>query len=356
MKIWLKRLGVSVLFSLCAAAVLAQDLTVATVTRDPFSQVENGVDTGFSIELWDLIAAELGQTYSIRRFDAFPDMLAAIENGEADVAAANISITADREALFDFSQPIFSSGLRIMIHAGQGSGSSIWSALWNRDFLIAALAAFALLFGGGLLMWKLESRNGQEYFHGTAREKAFPAFWWALNLVVNGGFEERVPRTVLGRIFATMLVVSSLFVVSIFVANITAAMTVNAIQSSVQSVSDLYDKHVGTTSGSTAEAFLNGREIANRGYESLDDLIEAFEAEEIEAVVFDAPILSYYVNTGGQDIGELVGPVFLRENYGLALPSASPLREPINRILLRFRENGTYDELYAKWFGTDPVR
>lgn len=356
MTCWFKRLLLPSLFALFATAVVAQDLTVATVTRKPFSHVADGVDTGFSIELWALIAEELDRDYTISRFETFPEMLASVEAGDADVAAANISITADREATLDFTQPIFSSGLRVMVRAGQVSGSSILTAIWNLDFLIAALAAFALLLGGGMLMWWLEGRDGQEYFRGTAREKSFPAFWWALNLVVNGGFEERVPRTALGRVFATILVVSSLFIVSIFVAHITAAMTVNAIQSSVQSVNDLYGKKVGTTSGSTAEAFLNGRDIDSEWFASLDTLIEAFEAEEIEAVVFDAPILSYYANTDGQGIGELVGPVFLRENYGLALPTASPLREPINRILLRFREDGTYEALYAEWFGSDVAR
>ncbi len=332
-------------------AAVAQSLSVSTVTREPFSFVDQGLNTGFSIELLELIAEELGLDTSYRRYDTFPPMLQSVENGSVDIAAANISITAEREGRFDFSQPIFSSGLQVMIPANTSSGSSFISAIWNWDFLIAALAAFGLLFGGGMLMWRLE-QGGQPYFDGSAREKAFPAFWWTLNLVVNGGFEQLVPHSRLGRIFATMLVVSSLFVVSIFVAHITAAITVNAIQSSVQSVNDLYRKRVGTTEGSTASAFLDARDIRHRGFSSYTKLLEAFEAGDIDAVVFDAPILAFYVKNDGAGIGELVGPMFLRENYGFALPSNSELREPINRILLRFREDGTYDDLYAKWFGT----
>ena len=345
----------ALVFCLCGGAVLAQDLRVVTVTRTPFSQVEEGEETGFSLELWAEIARQLDRGYAVERVDSFAEMLGRIEDGTADVAAANISITADREARFDFSQPIFSAGLRIMVPAGQTSNSLV-AAIWNRDFLLAALAALGLLLGGGLLMWWFERKGGQEYFQGSAREKAFPAFWWALNLVVNGGFEERVPRSPLGRFFATVLVISSLFIVSVFVAHITAAMTVNAIQSSVQSVNDLYGKRVGTTSGSTAAAFLDGRDLAHSGFEDLDSLLTAFEAGQIEAVVFDAPILSYYVTTTGAGVGELVGPIFLRENYGLALQPGSALREPINRILLRMREDGTYDAIYRNWFGTDVVR
>lgn len=355
MAVFRARWLLSLVFCFCGASVLAQDLRLVTVTRTPFSMVENGEDVGFTLELWSEIAAELGQSYSIRRVDSFPAMLNAVEDAEADIAAANISITASRETRLDFSQPFFSSGLRVMIPADH-SNNSLLNAIWNRDFLLLTLAALGLLLGGGLLMWWLERKGGQPYFQGPAKEKAFPSFWWALNVVVNGGFEERIPYSPLGRMFGTLLVISSLFIVSIFVAHITAAMTVNAIQSSIQSVNDLYGKRVGTTSGSTAATFLDGRDIAYRGFDDLDSLFGAFEDGTIDAVVFDAPILSYYATTTGAGEAELVGPVFFRENYGFALPSGSELREPINRVLLRKREDGSYDNLYRKWFGTDPVR
>ena len=352
MPLFVKRWLVLAVFLMSAGASAAQDLRLVTVTRTPFSLEQDGAQTGFSLDLWAEIASALNYTYEIERVDNFSSMFNALEEGRADIAAANISITADREAMFDFSQPIFAAGLRIMIPADQ-SGGSIWAAIWNRDFMIAAMAAFALLLGGGLLMWWLERDGGQEYFQGTAREKAFPSFWWALNLVVNGGFEERVPRSALGRLFATILVLSSLFIVSIFVANITAAMTVNAIQSSIQSVNDLYGKRVGTTAGSTASAFLDGRDIRHQGFASFDDVLTAFENGQIDAVVFDAPLLAYYANTEGEGKAQLVGPVFQSENYGFALTSGSDLREPINRVLLRLREDGTYDQIVNKWFGAD---
>ena len=36
-----------------------------------------------------------------------------------------------------------------------------------------------------------------------------------------------------------------------------------------------------------------------------------------------------------------------------AMPSGSALREDIDRTLLRFSEDGTYRELYIKWFGVE---
>lgn len=329
----------------------AQELQVSTVTRPPFSMVENGEDTGFSIDLLSAVMADLEMDYSVLRVDEFQEMLDLVQAGQADLAVANISITASREMILDFSQPIFESGLQVMVPRSTSSVVSIWQVIYSRDLLLAVALAFGMLFGGGMLMWVFE-RRAQPYFDRPVKEALFPSFWWALNLVVNGGFEERMPRTALGRLFGVFLVISSLFIVSIFVANITAAITVSAIQSSVNSLADLDGKRVGTTSGSTASVFLTGRDVRHAGYDDLESLLSDFEAGGLDAVVFDAPILAHYVTNDGQSFGELKGGVFLRENYGIAFPTNSTLAEPFNQSLLRLREDGTYDDLRRKWFGT----
>lgn len=331
--------------------VLAQSdpLNITTVTRPPFSMVENGQDTGFSIDLWRAIAEELGTEFEITRVDQFGDMLVAVENGTADGAIANISITADREQAMDFTFPIYASGLQILVPA-DAPGGSIWSLILRRDLMLAVLGAFAALWAAGMVMWALERRH-QDYFNSTAKDANFPAFWWALNLVVNGGFEQLAPRSFLGRIIGTLMVVSSLFIVSIFVAKITATLTVNAINSNVSGINDLYDKRVGTIGGSTAAGFMDQRDLRFVTFEGLEPMYAAFEDGSVDALVFDAPILAYYVNTRGADQAMLVGNVFLPENYGMALPAGSALAEPINQALLRLRERGDYASIQRKWFG-----
>jgi polar amino acid transport system substrate-binding protein len=349
----LKFIGSALLAMALALPAFAQDLTVSTVTRAPFSIVENSADTGFSIELWRAVAKDLGRDFQLIRHDSFGEMLEAVKSGSSDAAIANISITSQRELEMDFTHPIFASGLRTMIQRQSISNFSIIWSLASWDLFFAVMLAFGLLLIGGMLMWFFE-REKQEYFDRPASKAVFPAFWWALNLVVNGGFEERIPRSFMGRIFGVLLVISSLFIVSIFVARITAAMTVSAIESSVSSVNDLYGKSVGTVTGSTAELFLDSRDIRAQGYEGFQALVQAFEAKDIDAVVFDSPILAYYVNTDGAKIAELAGPIFQQENYGIALPTGSSLNEPINQSLLKLRENGTYATLYRKWFGETP--
>ncbi|WP_420861625.1 transporter substrate-binding domain-containing protein [Algirhabdus cladophorae] len=329
--------------------VFAQDITVSTVTRPPFSMMVDGQESGFSIDLIRAIAEDLGRDVTIAREATFADMLDSVESTQADIGAANISITATREQMFDFSQPIFLSGLQIMVQSDLSNTSAL-RALWSRDVLLMIVVAFAALLAAGMLMWRFE-RKAQSYFDLKAKEAGFPAFWWALNLVVNGGFEERAPRTAAGRVLGVMLVIFSLFFVSIFVANITAMMTVSAIEGSINSVQDLEGRSVGTIGQSTAAGYLDAREVDYASFDTSESLLAAFGAKQLDAVVFDAPILAYYANTEGRGTATLVGSAFKSENYGFILPTGSALREPINQSLLRLREDGTYDTLLRKWFG-----
>lgn len=338
-------------FCLTATNLFAQNIRVATVEREPFSMSTKTGYAGFSIDLMNHVAAELGINVTYENFDSFSGMLEAVESGAFDAAIANISITAEREKRMDFSQPMFDSGIQVMVPVTNGFSGSIVNALFTRDIGIAILAALGLLFGGGMLMWLFE-RRAQPYFDRPLHEAGFPAFWWALNLVVNGGFEERMPQSRPGRLFAVVLVVSSLFVVSIFVAQITAAMTVNAINESIGDLSDLDGKKVGTIEGSTSADFLELRDLNHVGFVNTDELFQAFESEILDAVVFDGPILAYYVAVKAEREARVLDRVYRPENYGIAFPSGSELHERIDQALLELRENGTFSALSNEWFGS----
>lgn len=342
----------AIMICICAAlpGFAQQDpLSFATVERPPFATQEDGAATGFSLELMGLIAEQLDREVTFEFYDTFAAMLSAVEEGLHDGAIANISVTAERERVFDFSQPIFESGIGVLLAENDGE-LHILQALFTREILFAVIAALGLLFGSGMLMWVFE-RRVQPYFDRPAVEAMFPAFWWALNLVVNGGFEERMPRSRFGRMFAVILVVTSLFVVSIFVATITAALTVDALQDDVGSINDLEGRRVATVTGSTSAAFLDVRDLGYIGFASPSEIFASLEAGELDAVVFDAPILSYYANTTTMVETRLLPRIYRRENYGIVLPAGSLLAEQIDQTLLGLREEGTYGALVMTWFG-----
>ena len=52
---------------------------------------------------------------------------------------------------------------------------------------------------------------------------------------------------------------------------------------------------MGTIDRSTSAAYLAQRGIGFRGYNDLQTMLADFEADELDAVIFDGPILAYYV-------------------------------------------------------------
>ncbi|MGH1357369.1 MAG: transporter substrate-binding domain-containing protein [Burkholderiaceae bacterium] len=328
----------------------SRELSVATVERTPFAiKQDDGTLSGFSVDLWQLVASQIGVESNLQVLESFSELLAKVESGEADIAIGNISITAEREARLNFSHPVFDAGLQIMVPADGGSGGLIDAVFnWRMAGLVAAAAL--LVFVVGNLMWFFE-RHKAPYFQRSYRDGLWPSYWWAMHALISGGFEEHVPRSIPGRILGTVLLISTLFLVSAFVATLTSAMTVSQLQSDIRSVADLPGKNVGTTAGSTASAYLTDRKIKHQTFDSIKALFAAVRNKKLEAVVHDAPILAYYASHEGQGEVTLTGPLFKAEKYGIALAETSPLLEQVNRALLKLRENGQYQRVYERWFG-----
>lgn len=143
----------------------------------------------------------------------------------------------------------------------------------------------------------------------------------------------------------------SVIFVAYFTAAVTAAITVQQLQGNISGPGDLPGQRIGTTTGSTASNWLTEHNITPTEFQAIADAFAALERRQLDAVVFDAPVLLYYANHSGLGKVQVVGPIFRKENYGIAFPLGSDLRKPVNSALLKLRENGTFDALYARWFG-----
>ena len=109
---------------------------------------------------------------------------------------------------------------------------------------------------------------------------------------------------------------------------------------------------VGTVSDSSSEAYLRERRIVHKGYRLPIDAIGAMNRGEIEAVVYDVPLLRYLVKEPFPGKVEVLPLVFERQSYGIALPPGSPLREPINQALLQTIRQPEWDEVLFEYLGT----
>jgi len=132
-------------------------------------------------------------------------------------------------------------------------------------------------------------------------------------------------------------------------------LTVHTLTGDINGPGDLPGKNVATIGGSTSESWLRKAGTTEKVnvmvFADIPACLAALKNGKVQAVVFDAPILKYYVNKFGPDDFTLVGSLFERNNYGFGLQQDSLLRERINQVLLNLNENGVTDGLKKKWFG-----
>ncbi|SFE26020.1 transporter substrate-binding domain-containing protein [Alteribacillus iranensis] len=120
----------------------------------------------------------------------------------------------------------------------------------------------------------------------------------------------------------------------------------------ISSIDDVDGKTVATRVGSTSEAYLEENTDAN--IEAFPEITEAYQSVltgRADAVLYDKPNVEYYAETEGG--GELVtvGDLLQGEQYGIAFPKGSELRDEVDEAMDNLKESGEFDEIYNKWFG-----
>ncbi len=334
-------------------------LRIATKPLAPFViyDVETYQYTGFSIELWKLIAHEANLEYELYGVNTLAKLLDEVEREAADAAIAGIGITEQRESTLNFSHTYFESGLQIMITTKD-------RGLWGDDLLSIINAIFSpqLLNVFGLLlifvlaaahiMWFSE-RHANKDFAKTYWPGIWQAFWWSAVTATTVGYGDKTPKTIPGRIVGLIWMFSGLFVLASFTASIATAFAVSEVRSHISGPADLSGKQVATIERSTAEDYLKRQGIHPLLFQHEDDAYAALLNNEVDAVVYDAPVLQHYVALNGGRTVKLAGVIFQEQQYGIALSQNPVLRERINRALLHLIESGEYATLYQEWFGDE---
>jgi polar amino acid transport system substrate-binding protein len=116
-------------------------INAAAAVVPPFVMEEDGKLTGFSIDLWNEIAARLSLTTNYEQTRDMNAMAEALRSKTADVAVTPIDYTTERDREFDFSHPTLEVGLQIMVRdTGAGPSSTplhdVLALLFSRSALM----------------------------------------------------------------------------------------------------------------------------------------------------------------------------------------------------------------------------
>jgi basic membrane protein A len=125
----------------------------------------------------------------------------------------------------------------------------------------------------------------------------------------------------------------------------------------IQGIEDLAGLRVAVQAGTTGDIFASenipGVEMLR--YDEITLAFQALAAGDADAIVNDGPTSADIIAKNPELGVVLVGPPLSEEYYGIAVqPDRPELLDAVNKALAEIIADGTYQELFLKWFGVNP--
>jgi polar amino acid transport system substrate-binding protein len=348
-------------FMLSAVPTIAMDesgvpekLVVGTIFSPPFAMKKPpGGWEGLSIKLLQAVAQELGTDFELREYSTTIQMMDAVANGEIDLVPMALMMES-QELILDFSNPYYRSGSAIAVKVeGKGYG---WFRVADRLVSINFLKVIGLLvllwFIAGALVWVFESRRNNEMFGDRIVKGLGHGIWWAAVTMTTVGYGDKAPKTFGGRAVAIFWMFGSIILISSFTAAVTTSLTVGEIRGKVRGFHDLPNVRLGSLAHSQTLEYLDEQGLAAMPFKSIQDGLQAVAENRISAFIFDDAILKHIVKIEYPGRLRVLAETLNHHYIGMALPPGSPLREQLNRALLKVMEKEEWYRLLKQYLGS----
>ena len=327
-------------------------LTVGVMIAPPFLEKDaKGRYRGLAYDLWADVANDLGLRYKTVEYD-LEGLLEAVRQEHVDVGVSALSITAERAATMDFSQPFYYTGLGIAVPVKRDNiVARLFEAILSPRVLSYVFSLLGLLLVVGALVWGVERRRNPEHFR-PGRRGIGDGMWWSAVTMTSVGYGDATPKTLVGRALAMVWMFASVILLASFTAGITSSLTVETLGGRVHGPDDLNAVRTGVLANSSAEEELLAQNVGVRRFASVDAGLGALVGGKLDAFVDDQPILQYCQHKRfGGEVRVLPG-FFDPQLYGFAFPRGATLRKTVEVIMLRRLEDSKYRaQLYEPYLG-----
>ena len=324
-------------------------LRVAVAGNAPFVVDRADALSGISVDVWRATAARLGVDYELESVPNASDAVRGVAAGRYDAAIGPISITSDRAQIVDFSQPYWEASLAILTRS---EGRGMWARMkpfLSRAFAGALLALLVVLTLVGTLLWLIERKQNDQF-----PKKALPGIgvgvWLALVTMTTVGYGDKAPVTLAGRLLTGMWMVIAMLTASSLTAGIATALTLSQLDRGViETAGELGGQPVATIPETTAHRFVRRYDANFVPVDDVEAAIDKLAAGEIEAVVYDRPILQYHLRQNDALDLRLAEHDYEPQGYGFAFQTGDRLAHEVNVVLLELAESGRLDAIAEEY-------
>ncbi|EIM08508.1 Cystine-binding periplasmic protein precursor [Planococcus antarcticus DSM 14505] len=124
----------------------------------------------------------------------------------------------------------------------------------------------------------------------------------------------------------------------------------------ITKLEDIKGKNVGVGGGTTFEEVANSVDGAEvKLYKAVGDYIQDLTNKRLDVIINDQLLISYNIKEQNLPI-KISSDILNKDEIGMAVNKGNEdFIEQVNAALSEMKEDGTYAEIYKKWFGTEPL-
>jgi cystine transport system substrate-binding protein len=127
--------------------------------------------------------------------------------------------------------------------------------------------------------------------------------------------------------------------------------------SDVTKLDDIKGKAVGVGAGTTFEEVVSKVEGADvRKYKSMNDYLQDLVNKRLDVIMNDQLVLGYNIKAKNLPV-KIVSDIINEDRIGMEIKKGnSDFVDAVNQILADIKQDGTYENIYKKWFGVSPTQ
>lgn len=133
------------------------------------------------------------------------------------------------------------------------------------------------------------------------------------------------------------------------------AIAVRESNTDINSLEDLAGQRIAVqigTTGAEQAAQVEGATVST--FDSAPLALQELLNGRVDAVINDLPVTLFAINEANLQGVKVVGELVTEEYYGIALPQDTEALAEINAAFDTLLQDGTYAEIYQRWFSADP--
>ncbi|OIK16646.1 amino acid ABC transporter substrate-binding protein [Bacillus sp. MUM 116] len=124
----------------------------------------------------------------------------------------------------------------------------------------------------------------------------------------------------------------------------------------ITKLEDIKGKNVGVGGGTTFEEVARSVDGSNvKLYKSVNDYIADLMNKRLDVIINDQLLMSYNIKAKNLPI-KITSGILNKDEIGMAVKKDnSDFVKKVNTIIADMKKDGIYNQIYKKWFGTEPL-